>query len=115
LPWYVWRLEQAADNETAILAATVEAEIRYAKIVKRAPADLTAGAVTGKIVLITEERDKRIAQEYRGLSPIEVSVIETHRAGRCDVANVRKVRLAANLDPETGTPVASRASHEGSR
>jgi hypothetical protein len=98
LTWFVWRLERAR-SETAVLAATVEAEIRFERRVHRQhtrPVALAGAADT------TKTRDRRIATGYSGLSPVEVSIIESESYGHCTAANVRLTRARAERDPESG-------------
>lgn len=103
MDWFIWRLEEAGTSTPLLLAAVVEGEIRYGRRIKK-PEDLTAGALGGLASLDTPKaRDKRIAQEYEGLTPEEVSIIETHRAGYVRPANIRKVRRMDHRNPETGT------------
>ena len=99
--WYVWKLNAPTeDPERYVLAITVECEIRLSKRTHRAPADLRAGSLLN--AGDTEGRNRRIAQEYEGLTPLEVSIIEFHRAGACSEENVRRTRLDAGRDPDTG-------------
>lgn len=107
LDWYLWRLGKApngAAREPAVLATTIEAEIRLGKRTHRVPADLSAGSLD-RAAVDANERDRRIALEYEGLSPSEVALIELHRAGWCPEENVRRVRLNEGRDPETGMPL----------
>jgi hypothetical protein len=102
LDWYLRRLERpTGDLERYVLALTIECEIRLAKRTHRAPADLRAGSLYA--AADTDGRDRRIAEQYSGLSPLEVAVIESQRSGACGEENVRKVRLKAGRDPENGS------------
>jgi hypothetical protein len=102
LEWYLRRLDTPAqDTERYVLALTTECEIRLAKRTHRAPADLRAGSLYA--AADTDGRDRRIAEQYLGLSPLEVAVIESQRSGACGEENVRKVRLKAGRDPENGS------------
>jgi hypothetical protein len=64
----------------------------------------TAGAINTAAPVDSEERDRRIAEDYRGLDPSEVAAIETEAYGWCPTANVRKVRIQRKRDPKTGDP-----------
>jgi DNA-binding CsgD family transcriptional regulator len=100
--WFEWRVRKAGDDESELLAVVTEGEIRYGKRTHRAPVDMQAGAVGVGATVDPVERDKRIAQGYPGLSPAEVRVIETARAGYVSEANIRRVRILAGHDPEDG-------------
>src|ERR1044072_456243 len=98
LTWFVWKLERAR-SETAVLAATVEAEVRHERRIHSGharPVALAGGADTTKL------RDRRIAEGYTGLSPVEGSIIESESYGLCSEANVRITRAKAERDPESG-------------
>lgn len=102
MDWYVWRLQEAGDSEPLILAATIEAEIRLSKRTHKPPDTMRAGSALMEATESSATRDKRIAEGYEGLTPEEVSIIETHRAGYVRPANIRRVRRNFKRNPETG-------------
>lgn len=104
LDWFIWRLQEAGVSVGLQMAAVEEGEIRYSKRVKK-PDDLSPGAFGGVASAEkVETRDKRIAEDYEGLTPEEVAIVERHRAGYVHPANVRKCRRLAHRDPESGMP-----------
>ena len=114
--WFLWQMARDR-TEPELQATLLEAEIRLEKRLRRPPADLTAGTMNKSASVDTAARDTRIAKDYVGLSPLDVSTIESLRAGRCSPANVRRVRLQADRDPETGErlPEERKLRSEGER
>lgn len=101
LDYFLERLEKV-ETDTARVALVAEVEIRLAKRVDAKVQRATAGAINVAAPTDTDERDCRIARDYVGLHPAEVSAVETEASGWCSQANVRKVRIQHGRDPETG-------------
>ena len=91
LIWFLHRLERT-HGEAATNALCAEGEVRLAKRLKRQPGREAGSGFQGVRESATE-RDRRIAEEYVGLDPMEVSVIESERSGFVSPANVRLVRM----------------------
>jgi hypothetical protein len=107
--WVVWRVGRARSLRE-IRALVLEAEIRYQKAVCRGeprPHALAANPET------TDERNRRIAEDYEGLSPDEVAAVETERSGWCSAENVRRERAKRRRHPDTGAVLPEEASLRG--
>ena len=108
--WFVHRLA-GAKSEPEIQKLCVIAEHKWEIATGRlkAPLALAANPET------TKQRDKRIAEDpdYLGVAPEIVSPAETHVSGYVSAENIRRVRLAAGRDPESGHPLAEEAFLKG--
>lgn len=98
--YFEHQLEHARTCER-IVAVCAEVEIRLAR---RLNADVQriAGAFGVGGYTQSADRDARIVREYVGLAAAEVAAIESEAYGYCPASNVRKVRIFAKCDPETG-------------
>lgn len=102
--WFDRRLEKAKSVvEVRMLCA--EAELRYNRARGTGPRPVATNTREFQRDLHSkfDERRKRCARNYEGLSPEEVELIESeHELGYCPAASVRKDRFQDGRDPETG-------------
>lgn len=108
LVWFVWRLERTREDR-AVVALVAECELRLERRLRKQPGRIAGATYEGQLEP-SSERDRRIAEDYGGLDAMEVAAVETERAGYCSEANVVKVRLRAQRDPQTGVRLPDRPS-----
>jgi hypothetical protein len=96
---YSWHFSRAVTDHQRRLFLYL-AEIDLAAREKRLPEQRTASQPGA------QDRNTWILTAYVGWDPLHAAIAETHRAGYCSEANVRKVRTGDRRDPETGHPLA---------
>jgi hypothetical protein len=105
LAYFLYRYENAR-SDSARVAVVAECEIRLQQRLNACSARVAGSmrhhADEKAAIERSEERDRRIAEDYPGLDPAEVAAIATEAYGWCSPANVRKCRLDRERDPTTG-------------
>jgi transposase len=105
--WYVWRRAKfidlslgEEDEHEARWRLLREADIRYDH---RKSTEGRRKGVSPELADTSRKREARICNDYTGLAPEHVSLIESD-SGYVSAANVIRVREAAGLDGKTGRP-----------
>lgn len=110
LGYFEYHLARAR-TEARKKALVAECEIRLRKRLNGREARAVAGSMgtsapSGILMNknVRSEHERRVAENYEGFTPEEVSAIEGEAYGYCPVAHVRQVRLNAHRSADTGEP-----------